>query len=461
MLTAVRMLLSLCLIARNEERFLPGCLSSVKGVVDELIVVDTGSTDRTVELARSAGAKVISTAWADDFSAPRNLALAHAKGRWVLQLDADERLAAGAGKRLRAALKTATFDCGLVRLHDAASLNAPEAAVLSGEQRLCAPVRLPRVLRRTDGLTYTGVVHESPVEWLVRRGLKVADLGVDLVHLGAVPELRSALRKSDRNLRLLRRQCELTPDDITPRGYLAFELMESGQPEEARQVAEQAWPLVGTQPKHRSVLRVAVVRTHFQLKEGDAAGALATVDKALAIEGELPDLFFLKGCACEAMGMREAPGSEARRAKLEEALAQHRRALALHGAPGPGQLLAGSTSWAANLRVGTELLLMSRPAEALQAFTAAGAAEPAKRQAALGRAESLLNAGASAEAVKLLEGLLDDRADAWLLAASAAQALGSQGDAALLFEGARRRADSGYLDAHRVERHAAMAAALK
>ena len=85
--------ISLCLIARDEERFLPGCLASVSGVVDEIVLADTGSTDRTVEIARAAGATVVHHAWDEDFSAARNAALAAATGDWILLLDADERLA--------------------------------------------------------------------------------------------------------------------------------------------------------------------------------------------------------------------------------------------------------------------------------------------------------------------------------------------------------------------------------
>ena len=64
-------LLTLCLIARDEEKMLPGCLASVRSAVDEIVLVDTGSRDRTIEIARRAGARVLEQPWADDFSAPR------------------------------------------------------------------------------------------------------------------------------------------------------------------------------------------------------------------------------------------------------------------------------------------------------------------------------------------------------------------------------------------------------
>ncbi|HEY1761575.1 MAG TPA: glycosyltransferase family 2 protein, partial [Acidimicrobiales bacterium] len=85
-------LLSVCLIVKDEEALLGACLESVAGVADEIVVYDTGSSDRTVEIARSMGARVIEGYWDDSFSRARNAALALACGTWVLSLDADERL---------------------------------------------------------------------------------------------------------------------------------------------------------------------------------------------------------------------------------------------------------------------------------------------------------------------------------------------------------------------------------
>jgi glycosyltransferase involved in cell wall biosynthesis len=86
------MKLSLCTIAKNEEAALPKCLGSVRNVVDEIIVLDTGSGDRTVEVAKQFGAKVYHYQWCNDFSAARNEALKYVTGDWILVLDADETL---------------------------------------------------------------------------------------------------------------------------------------------------------------------------------------------------------------------------------------------------------------------------------------------------------------------------------------------------------------------------------
>lgn len=81
------------MIVKNEEIALPECLKSVKGVVDEMVVLDTGSSDRTPEIAKKFGAKVHNYEWCNDFSAARNQSLKYATGNWILVLDADEVLA--------------------------------------------------------------------------------------------------------------------------------------------------------------------------------------------------------------------------------------------------------------------------------------------------------------------------------------------------------------------------------
>ena len=84
--------LSLCMIVRDEQEMLPGLLDSVRGLWDEFLVADTGSTDGTVDLLEKAGATVEPFAWCDDFAAARNASLDMASGEWILFLDADERV---------------------------------------------------------------------------------------------------------------------------------------------------------------------------------------------------------------------------------------------------------------------------------------------------------------------------------------------------------------------------------
>ncbi len=94
------------MIVKNEEASLPGCLNSVKDVVDEMVIVDTGSTDRTSEIAREFGARVYHFEWCNDFSAARNESLKYVQGDWVLVLDADEVLVPEIVPTLKQAIKS-------------------------------------------------------------------------------------------------------------------------------------------------------------------------------------------------------------------------------------------------------------------------------------------------------------------------------------------------------------------
>src|SRR5690242_19447443 len=89
---AARPFISACLIVKNEEDNLARCLGSVASAVDEIVLVDTGSTDRTVEIAEQFGARVFHFTWCDDFSAARNESLRHARGEWILWVDGDDEL---------------------------------------------------------------------------------------------------------------------------------------------------------------------------------------------------------------------------------------------------------------------------------------------------------------------------------------------------------------------------------
>jgi glycosyltransferase involved in cell wall biosynthesis len=96
------MSISLCLMIKNEEHNLPGCLQSAGDLVDEIIVVDTGSTDRTKEVAAGFRAKVFDLGWVDDFAAGRNECIHHATGDWIFWMDADERVDEANREKLRA-----------------------------------------------------------------------------------------------------------------------------------------------------------------------------------------------------------------------------------------------------------------------------------------------------------------------------------------------------------------------
>ena len=117
--------------------------------------------DATGDVARELGARVVLHDWQDDFAAARNAAIGEVEDGYLLILDADELLVAGAGEVIRASLQEDDFDIGLLPLHHADTPHAPPEQVLAGARRLGDPVLLPRLLRRTPELRFEGRVHES------------------------------------------------------------------------------------------------------------------------------------------------------------------------------------------------------------------------------------------------------------------------------------------------------------
>jgi len=198
-------------------------------------------------------------------------------------LDADERLAPHSGPALRRAIARGGFDCGLVPLHEAKHVNASTAEVLSGKARIGEVNHLPRLLRHTDDLRFTGIIHETILPWLRGRGMATAFVPADIIHLGASLDVRARLAKSERNIRLLERLAEAETDDPTPLGYLAHEYLELGRAHDARHAIARGWSRLASAPPRTSVLRLAVARIRLQLEDGDETGALRSVAEAEAI----------------------------------------------------------------------------------------------------------------------------------------------------------------------------------
>jgi glycosyltransferase involved in cell wall biosynthesis len=198
--SAAQPLLSATLIVRDEERVLGACLSSLDPIVDEIIVVDTGSTDRSAELAARHGAKVFHFAWNDDFSAARNFAIEQACCPWLLYIDADERLREGDRGALLAALSAPGAVAATVRFYPRTGFTA---------YREC------RLYRRDPRLRFEGIVHEGILPAIRRlitaEGGRILDCDLTIDHVGYDgPQTH----KSERYLRLLARAIESNPGRI-------------------------------------------------------------------------------------------------------------------------------------------------------------------------------------------------------------------------------------------------------
>jgi glycosyltransferase involved in cell wall biosynthesis len=212
----VRPTLALCVIARNEERFIADCLDSARDFVDEMIVVDTGSTDRTREIAREHGARVEEFVWCDDFAAARNAAIDAATSDWILMLDADERLDLTSGSPLRALIRIAP-----PHLH--ALVPLIENRTLSGSAILSSACNMPRIFPRRPDIRFIGAIHEDIVYVPdSRRTMMCRAPEIRLIHYGYDEQVVKQRSKDARNVALLERELERGSAD--PR--MLFHLLE-------------------------------------------------------------------------------------------------------------------------------------------------------------------------------------------------------------------------------------------
>jgi len=423
--------ISLCLIVRDEERFLPDCLASVSGAVDEIVVVDTGSRDRTREIATAAGARVLDFAWVDDFAAARNAALDAALGTHVLVLDADERLA-GDRRALRRAAADPRLAIGLLPIHDAAALDASFDDVITGRSRLWEPCFVPRFFRRDPRVRFSRRVHETlfgdptrTAEMLRERRAVIAPVDAPIVHYGEVPTLRAERSKRARNTKLLEMALAEDPSDGDLAGFLAMELFRAGETKAARAIGERhlapflaALAEVPADVPKASPVQLASVLGTCLLQEGEPGRALEVVSAAAAqcVEPH-PNLEFLRGAALE------------RLERFDEAARAFESCVAMHGRRFTIPVNPGSTSSAPRLRLANLRLCARDAGGALQHLDAHGPFRGAfEVPAALTRAEALLQRGRAAEALTALTPLFARTAtppDLFALAALAADRLGT------------------------------------
>ncbi len=192
--------ISLCMIVKNEEKMLPQCLESVSDLVDEIVVVDTGSEDRTVEIARQFGARVFHHPWQDDFSLHRNQSLGYATCDWILIMDADEVLVKNDHDKLRQA--TRIPDMNVI------SLSVHNQHLRTGDFTSFLPS--VRLWRRKLNAHYEGIVHNElrlPVSEPVLR----AD--IRLIHYGYGLDWEMMTKKIARSKTLLLKQLADNPDN--------------------------------------------------------------------------------------------------------------------------------------------------------------------------------------------------------------------------------------------------------
>jgi tetratricopeptide (TPR) repeat protein len=249
-------LLSAAMIVRDEERFLDACLASLHGVADEVVIADTGSRDRSREIADRHGARVIDFPWRQDFAAARNAALAAARGSWILYIDADERVRAIDRTRLAEQL---------------ADPRLLACTVLFRPARGYTRYREHRLFRNDPRLRFRGVIHEShlpALDELLRQGAGIvgeSDLAID--HEGYEGDLTA---KHRRNRPLLEARLRAEPDHVYAWSHLGSTLHGMGELEAARAAYQRGLAVVRAgraRAATDSLAYLGLVQLHMELGE--------------------------------------------------------------------------------------------------------------------------------------------------------------------------------------------------
>jgi GT2 family glycosyltransferase/tetratricopeptide (TPR) repeat protein len=297
---ASRQRVSLCMIVKDEEHNLPDCLRSVLDLVDEAIVVDTGSTDRTRDMARSLGpqVKVFDFPWCDDFAAARNFSLDLATGDWVFWLDADDRVDAPNAEKLRQLF---------ARLDSAPSgylmrCLCPPGASPAGTGSLgesSTVVDHLRLFRRLPGLRWQYRVHEQILMPLRRLGGKIRRASVTIEHVGYQdPDLRK--HKLERDLRLLRLDAAEHPDDPYVLFNLGWVHLQQGHAAEAVALLERGRQHMPGRLSIVAKLHALLVHARLRLNQTDEA--LRVCQEGQATSSDDPELLFLEGAIRQRQG---------------------------------------------------------------------------------------------------------------------------------------------------------------
>ncbi|MBI3468000.1 MAG: glycosyltransferase [Planctomycetes bacterium] len=273
-LTTDQVLLSLCMIARDNERTIGAALEGIRPWVDEMVVVDTGSNDATPQIAESLGARAFHFSWCDDFSAARNESIRHAGGRWIFWMDTDDTIDAENGRKLRE-LVSRQWSVVSGQLEKTLPTREPtdngqrttgDPPVLGYLMKVRCPatqangevdfieVDQVKLFRNLPALRFEGRIHEQILMAIRRAGGTVAWTDIFVVHSGAEQSPEGRARKIERDLRILQLDYKERPDHPFVLFNLGMTYAEAGRHEEA---IGFLWQSIGRSGSDDSHLRKA------------------------------------------------------------------------------------------------------------------------------------------------------------------------------------------------------------
>lgn len=275
---------SLCMIVKNEEYYLPRCLESIKDIVDEIIIVDTGSTDKTIEIAKSFGAKVYFFKWNNNFSEARNESLKYASKEWILILDADDELFPEDQSSLKEFLAAQLSEN---EIYNFETLNYFGDNI--DDNSITVNLN-PRLFKNHQGIHYEGEVHNQLV--CSKDKYNVIYNRVQIHHYGYMNKTIDVKDKRNRTISLLNEQIKKDPNNYFAYFNLGTEYAGLDESQKALDYYCKAYEGFSLENGYSFLLILRIVILSYKLKDFD--NALKFADIGIDYYPKFTDLYFFK-----------------------------------------------------------------------------------------------------------------------------------------------------------------------
>lgn len=276
---------SLCMIVKNEEKHLHRCLSSVKGLVDEMIIVDTGSVDDTIEIAKTFNAKIYHYEWDNNFSNARNFSLSHATKDWIILMDADDEFLNEDKEKFIDIVNLSNKHGHYFKTLSYAGDNIGDSTVSNLNLRL---------IKNNDKYKFKGAIHEQ---------IDATDGDIDytnfstedvtVIHYGYLNNVVADKNKRERNIKILQDELNKNPDNNFHIFNLGNEYFAMGDNEKAFELFDLAYKKLNFNLGYASKLIIRRIMCLYELKRYELA--LKGIDEGLEKHSKFTDLEFMKG----------------------------------------------------------------------------------------------------------------------------------------------------------------------
>ena len=385
--------LSLCMIVRDSAGTLRPGLESIRPWVDEMVIVDTGSTDETPRIVEEFGGRLFHFPWCDDFSAARNESLRLARGDWIFWMDSDDTIPPECGRQLRALIDRAVEPDVLGYVMQ---VHCPGGGTDGDSESDVTVVDHVKLIRNRPDLRFEGRIHEQVLPAIRRAGGTVAWTELYVVHSGSDPSPEAQDRKRRRDLHLLHLELREQPEHPFTLFNLGMTYADAGRFEEAAEFLRRS--IRHSNPDESHLRKAYALLVYAEMRLGRREAALETCRRGRELFPADAELRFREGVLLHELG------------RLEEAVQSYRAVLANHEERHFSSIDRGLTGFKArqNLAVVyTDLGDLERAEEEWREVTRA---VPRYRPGWRGLGEVLIRAGRRREAMAVVEHCLGDPA---------------------------------------------------